>query len=66
MVREIEIQELLRIARTHVVQLAENDNGHIRGIPDADLHNLVIAMLKAVDRLRPGPPVIPVREMKQT
>jgi len=33
---------------------------------DADLHNLVIAMLKAVDRLRPGPPVIPVREMKQT
>ena len=36
--REIEIQELLRIARSHVVRLAENDDGPIRGIPEADLH----------------------------
>lgn len=60
--RDIEISELLRVARSHVVRLAEN----ARGIPEADLHTLVIAMLKAIDRLRPPPPVVPVREMKQT
>jgi len=53
-------------ARRPPVQLAENDDDQVRVIPEADLQNLVIALLNAVDRPQPGPPVIPVREMKQT
>jgi hypothetical protein len=64
--RDIEIQEYLRIARSHLVVLVEDGDRKVRGVPEADLDKLVTALLKAIDRLRPGPPVVPVRQMRET
>jgi hypothetical protein len=63
---DIEIEEFLRIARNHLVVLVEDDDRKVRGIPEADLDKLTTALLKAIDRLRPGPPVVPVRQMRET